>query len=326
MKTTILSTATAFLMFFSMTASDTLSIFDQLTPEQQMEFYYAYVDSVEATFTFEDGLINLKNDVAQIDLPSSFKYLNAEDSETVLTDLWGNPPSEEGAKSLGMLFEKGTSLRSENSFAINITYSEEGYIKDDDAKDLDYNDLLETMQQDVEEANEYRRDLGYESIELVGWASQPFYDAEDKKLHWAKELKFGDSDESTLNYNIRILGRKGYLELNAISSIDVLGKVKSNINPIIESVDFNDGYRYADFNPDLDEVAAYGIGGLIAGKVLLKAGILAKIGLVLAKFWKFIAIGIFAFGAGIKNFLGGKKKQTVHTHQPSESDEKDSVG
>ena len=42
---------------------------------------------------------------------------------------------------------------------------------------------------------------------------------------------------------------------------------------------------YSEFNPDIDTVAAYGIGGLIAGKVLAKAGVLAAGLVLLKKFW-----------------------------------------
>ena len=54
-------------------------------------------------------------------------------------------------------------------------------------------------------------------------------------------------------------------------------------------VEFDDGNRYSDFNPDIDTVAAYGIGGLIAGKLAAKAGIFA----LLAKGGKFIVLNHF---------------------------------
>ena len=56
---------------------------------------------------------------------------------------------------------------------------------------------------------------------------------------------------------------------------------------------FNPGYRYSDFDPSVDEVAAYGIAALVAGKVASKAGLFAKLGvllLALKKFWIFIVI------------------------------------
>ncbi|MEO1451010.1 MAG: DUF2167 domain-containing protein, partial [Bacteroidota bacterium] len=181
-----------------------------------------------------------------------------------------------------------------------------GYVSDEDAADLDYADLLESMQEGSKEENEQRRAAGYQTVELVGWATPPFYDAAAKKLHWAKELKFEGEEVNTLNYNIRILGRRGYLLLNVIGDITVLPQVQEDVDPILGSVTFNDGHRYADFDPDLDEVAAYGIGGLIAGKVLAKAGFFA----LLAKFWKLIVAGVIAAGAFLRKLIFGKKSES----------------
>ncbi|TYA89160.1 DUF2167 domain-containing protein, partial [Seonamhaeicola marinus] len=63
--------------------------------------------------------------------------------------------------------------------------------------------------------------------------------------------------------------------------------------------------RYSDFNPDIDQVAAYGIGGLIAGKILAKAGFFA----VILKFWKFIAIGAVALFSSFRKKIFGNKKE-----------------
>jgi uncharacterized membrane-anchored protein len=37
-------------------------------------------------------------------------------------------------------------------------------------------------------------------------------------MYWAKEINFGGDSENTLNYNIRVLGRKGVLLLNFIAA------------------------------------------------------------------------------------------------------------
>ncbi len=296
-------------------ASQSTTIETEYSQEEMMALVRAYMDSVTQTLNFETGVVQLQNDLATLTVPDGFKYLNGKDSEMVLTDLWGNPPSEEA--SLGMLFPEESGPSDFDGYAINITYSEEGYIDDSDAKDIDYDDLLLTMQEDARIGSEQRIEMGYEPIEMVGWASAPFYDEANKKLHWAKELKFGDSPENTLNYNIRVLGRKGYLNLNVIGEMKVFSEVQSNIDNILPSVAFNEGNRYADFNPDLDQVAAYGIGGLIAGKVLAKAGILAKIGIVLAKFWKVILLGLVGFGASIKKFFFGTKTEEKTPTEPT---------
>lgn len=286
---------------------DTSSVeLDSTTLAEIYASYNQFIDSAEQAMNYiETGTVTIGNSLAEIALPEGYKFLNPEQSAFVLTDLWGNPPQE----ILGMLFPSESSLMDTTSYAIIISYDESGHIKDEDAADLDYDDLLDQMKEDTEEASEYRISEGYESIELIGWASAPYYDSEAKKLHWAKELKFGESPENTLNYNIRVLGRKGYLELNFIGDMDILQTVQNDMPRILPSVNFKEGNTYFDFDPDLDEVAAYGIGGLIAGKVLAKAGFFA----LLAKFWKFIALGAVALFAAVKRFLTGKGKDDAAT-------------
>jgi len=276
----------------------------QLSEEMMQLMIAEYIDSIEQTLNYQtEGTVNLKN-IAAIQIPEGFKYLDGAGSDKVLTEIWGNPPRED--KSLGMLMPEDATVMSDSAFFIDITYTNDGYVDDADAKKIDSDDMLSDMQKEAKETNKLRAEMGYESVELVGWAAPPYYDAENKKLHWAKELKFGDAEINTLNYNIRVLGRKGYLQLNAISDVGVLPQVNASIQPILSSVNFKSGNTYADFNPKMDKVAAYGIGGLIAGKVLAKAGILAKLGILLAKFWKVIAIAVIAFGAGIRKIFSGR--------------------
>lgn len=111
-----------------------------------------------------------------------------------------------------------------------------------------------------------------------------------------------------MNYDVRILGRKGFIELTAISDIGALSTVNSGIVPLLESINFKEGHRYSDFDPNLDKIAAYGIGGLIAGKVLLKTGLLAKVGLIFAKSWKIILIVFAGLGGVAGKFF--RRKET----------------
>lgn len=282
--------------------------------EEAAAAYLNTIDSIESKLSYQTGNIELIEGVASIIVPDGYKFLDATQSEYVLTDLWGNPPS----KVLGLLFPENVSPMSDNfTYAVEITYSEEGYIDDEDAKDLDYDDLLEEMQGDAEASNEQRVAQGYGTVEIVGWASPPYYDEQSKKLHWAKELKFDGSEMNTLNYNIRILGRKGYINMNAIGNIDVLPLFNSDIDKVLASVNFEEGSRYSDFNPDIDKVAAYGIGGLIAGKVLTKVGIFA----MLAKFWKVIAIAVARAFAALKKFLFPSKEEPAEENIETQEEE-----
>ncbi|MEM7374621.1 MAG: DUF2167 domain-containing protein [Bacteroidota bacterium] len=261
---------------------------------------FAIMDSIEGTLVYDSGTIVLGNELATLVVPEGYKYLGQEQSHHVLTELWGNPP----APTLGLIFPKEATYY-DMTYAIEISYEEIGHVEDDDANDIDYDELLEDMQKGARDGNEERIRLGYEPIELLGWASPPYYDATEKKLHWAKSLRFGSDSIPTLNYNIRMLGRKGVLVMNYISDIEQLANIKDNMPAILNSVSFNEGQQYRDFDPDLDEIAAVGIGGLIAGKVLAKGGFFV----FLAKAWKFLALGAVALFGFFKRLLRGSKKE-----------------
>lgn len=165
-------------------------------------------DSINNSFTWQHGEINLGDGKATLIVPEGYKYLDEEQSKKVLTDLWGNPPSD----TYGMLFKENEfPLDSMMSFVIEISFTEDGYVDDEDAENIDYDELLEDMKKSVIENNELRVKEGYGKMELIGWANKPYYDSDKKKLYWAKELLFEGDELSTLNYDVRILGRKGYL-------------------------------------------------------------------------------------------------------------------
>ena len=87
-----------------------------------------------------------------------------------------------------------------------------------------------------------------------------------------------------------------------------LALVREGMEKLLPMAEFEPGARYADHNPKTDKVAAYGVATLIGGGLAAKAGLFAKLGLLLAKFWKLLLIGVVAFGAAAKKFFGGDRK------------------
>ncbi|WP_020410754.1 DUF2167 domain-containing protein [Hahella ganghwensis] len=256
---------------------------------QEEAKYYAWATEFLASLNKQTGKVTLPNQVASLDLGEDYYYLSPEDAERVLVEAWGNPPDE---THLGMIFPAQYTPLDAGSWGVLIEYTEEGYVDDSDAQDIDYDDLLADMQADTRDASEYRMEQGYESIELVGWAARPYYDQTQHKLHWAKEIKFGSSPDHTLNYNLRVLGRQGVLSLNFIADMSQLPEIESQLDGVMQVAHFNPGYRYEEFDPSVDKVAAYGLGALVAGKVLAKTGLLAMALLLLKKFW-FVIIAAF---------------------------------
>lgn len=117
--------------------------------------YTAKVDSIEKTFTYQHGIIKLSNGVGNITIPKGFKYLNSTQAERVLFELWGNPKADN--MTLGLLLPEEQGVLDQKGYVFNVQYDEIGYVKDDDADDIDYDDLLIQMRKDSEIENVNRK-------------------------------------------------------------------------------------------------------------------------------------------------------------------------
>ncbi|HEX3626192.1 MAG TPA: DUF2167 domain-containing protein [Verrucomicrobiae bacterium] len=268
------------------------------------------IEQLVKSLQYQHGEIKIKDGLATLNVPDSFKYLDAKGAKTVLVNLWGNPP-EQADDVIGLLMPAAVTPLDTNCWVVTISYDDSGYVRDDDASKINYDDLLKQMQKSVGDENKERADKGYPSIELVGWAAAPRYDAATHKLYWAKDIKFGGEPEDTLNYDIRILGRHGVLDLDAVAGMRQLSEIQTRTPDILNMVDFDQGNRYTDFNPKVDKVAKYGIAALVAGGAL---GVAAKLGLF-KLIWvfilgakKFIILGIAAIAAFFKKIFKGRNK------------------
>lgn len=274
---------------------------------QEDEAWQEFRTKFEASLKRQSGSIQLPGDIASLQLPQQFNYLSPQDTKRVLEEGWGNPPSE---LSLGMIIPAQYGVLDDAGWGVVIEYSNDGHISDDDAHAIDYAELLSELQADEEAENEQRRAAGYPATHLVGWAATPYYDETKHKLHWARELQFEGNEENTLNYNVRILGREGYLLLNAIGFMSQFDDINRDMGTVLEFTNFNSGYRYEDFNPEYDKVAAYGIGALVAGKLAAKAGLFAKLGILLLALKKYaviLLIGVAALFRKVYQSLRGRK-------------------
>lgn len=285
---------------FSLLASSQLAA-------QEEDYQLEARNNFEASLTRQSGHIQLPGDIAHLDLDKQFNYLSPEDTRRVLEEAWQNPPGE---LTLGMIIPAQHSVLDVEGWGVVIEYSDDGHISDDDANAIDYSELLSEMQSEEEATNEQRRAAGYPATHIVGWAAPPYYDAANHKLHWAQEINFDGSSENTLNYKVRVLGREGYLLMNAVGGMSQLDELSRNMGQILETTNFNNGHQYNDFDPKYDKVAAYGIGALVAGKLAAKAGLFAKLGallIALKKFAIFIFIGIAALLRKVYQAVRGRQ-------------------
>ncbi|MEI9415074.1 DUF2167 domain-containing protein [Mesorhizobium sp. Cs1321R2N1] len=266
--------------------------------------YEGYNDAGKAFLNKIDpkiGAVDLAEGV-HLNLGDKFYFLSKKDTVSVLTEAWGNPPTS-ASDAVGMIFPARYDPLADGNWGIELRWEKIGYVDDGDAASIDYGDLLRSMQADTLSGNDQRVKDGFSPITLIGWASTPVYDAANKRLHWAKELQFGSDSVHTLNYDVRFLGREGVFVMSYIATVEQLPEIRQSLDEVLGLAVFNDGKKYTDFTPGADTVAAVGIGGLIAGKLAAKAGLIAVALIALKKFGLILLVPL----AGLWRLIRGKK-------------------
>jgi uncharacterized membrane-anchored protein len=256
---------------------------------------------------YATGDIVLPNKVATLHLGEKYHYLAPEETNQLL-QLWGNPPDEQ---TQGAILPADVNPFGEGGWAVFLTYTDDGHIDDSDANEIDYDDLLKDMKEGIEDSNSARKKAGYPEMHLLNWAEPPRYDAAAKKLYWAKEISSEGGGGHSLNYDVRVLGREGVLSMEAVAPMDLLQQVRTEMRPLLEVAEFNEGYRYAEFNAKTDRMAEYGLGALIAGGVAAKLGLFGKLFAFLIAFKKIILVGLIAVGGYVAKMFGKKKDEAV---------------
>jgi uncharacterized membrane-anchored protein len=256
---------------------------------------------------YSTGDVVLPNKVATLHLGEKYHYLAPEETNQLL-QMWGNPPDEE---TQGAILPADVNPFGEGGWAVFLTYTDDGHIDDSDANEIDYDDLLKDMKEGVEDSNSARKQAGYPEMHLLNWAEPPRYDAAAKKLYWAKEISSEGGEMHSLNYDVRVLGREGVLSMEAVAPMDLLAQVRTEMRPLLEVAEFNEGYRYAEFNAKTDRMAEYGLGALIAGGVAAKLGLFGKLFALLIAFKKIIIVGLIAVGGYLVKMFGKKKDEAV---------------
>jgi uncharacterized membrane-anchored protein len=198
-----------------------------------------------------------------------------------------------------------------DQWAVVTSYFKEGYIKDDDAKDWNADELLAHLKDGTAAANKERVARGFDELEVLGWVEKPAYDAASHRLVWsllAKDKGEPDTAEKGINYNTYALGRDGYFSLNLLTSSSRVDADKGAAHALLAALAYNPGKGYEDFDSSTDHIAEYGLAALIGGVVAKKLGMFALISVFVLKFAKVIGIAVLAFGAGIWNFFRRKPK------------------
>lgn len=239
------------------------------------------------------------NNVAGMDVPKDYMWVDG-DGARKLMEAMGNFTS---GSEVGLLAPTGMVW-----FAI-FRFSDDGYVKDDDKDKLNADKILRSIRDGTEEANDERKRRGWPTMKVVGWQHPPAYNEATHNLEWAV---IGESEgERVVNYNTRILGRRGVMEVKLVVASEELEASLPSYRQSIGTFDYMAGERYAEYKQG-DKLAKYGLTALVAGgavAVAAKTGLLATLFLVFKKAWKLVIIAVVAVGAFVKRLIVGRPDQ-----------------
>jgi uncharacterized membrane-anchored protein len=257
-------------------------------------------------------------DNAEIAVPRDYLFTDGDGARKAM-EMTHNPATN---REVGLITPKAEN----ESWFIVFEYDPVGFVQDDEKSSLDSKAILESIQKGTEEENETRKKNGWEAFHITGWYTPPYYDQKTHNVTWAVNGEEDKGANPSVNYSVRILGRKGTMNVDLVLDPKEMGTVQPVFNSIMNGFRYTDGNRYADFVRG-DKLAGYGLTALIAGgagAVAVKTGLLAKFWKVIvalfAAAWKFILVVFAAIGAYFKRiwakiksmFSGGGNQEREH--------------
>ena len=236
-------------------------------------------------------------DKAKINVPDGYAFLGAADTKKFM-ELNHNFANDNEY----LLAPKTLSW-----FAV-FQFNPVGYVKDDETLDADQ--LLETVKTATARGNEERRRRGWGTMSIVGWRFQPQYDKETKRLEWAFLAKDDSDSSDIINYNTRLLGRTGVMQVVLVADPATLDTAVATLKTALTQFEYVPGEKYTEFKQG-DRVAEFGLAALVAGgaaAVAAKKGFFTVIAGFLAAAWKFLVAAAVGALAWLKSLLAKKKQ------------------
>jgi len=267
------------------------SMEEQLMAEE-LTAWYEFLDSIEWVEENRTGVFGRQ---AEIAVPEGFVFTGKEGTQNLM-EAFGNLLS---GQELGFVSPKPTADNPDFEWFAVFEFDEVGYVNDDEKEDLDPHAMMESMIETEKEANKQRLKMGYDTLDVTGWAMTPTYNQETNNLEWAVNLRSGSGGQN-VNLNTRLLGREGVMKVTLVCDPERLSSTIPEYQDLLQGFSFQDGRQYAEYRKG-DKIAKYGLTGLIVGGGVAA---LAKTGL-LGKLFKPILVGLGALALWFRKFFTG---------------------
>jgi uncharacterized membrane-anchored protein len=231
--------------------------------------------------------------IATVNVPAGFFFLDGDQTRALMRS-YGEPVS---GQELGMMAPTNA------DWSVFFDHAEVGYVRDDDKDDLDADKLLEAIRAGNEQGNQERRRNGVPLLNLIGWELEPRYDETTHNLEWA--IRFESQGQPILNYNTRLLGRKGYMSVILVVAPEELDGTLPAFQELLTGYRYQTGESYAEYRPG-DKVAKYGLAALVVGGAAVgaaKMGLLGGLVVFLKKGWKLLVLALAAVGAFLRKLF-----------------------
>jgi len=261
----------------------------------------SYGQNQRSPIEWQDGpTLGKLGDVAQVAVPQGYRFTGKAGTLRLL-ELTQNPSD---GNELGALIPD-TKSDDEIWFVI-FEFDDSGYVRDNEKDKLDSNAMLDSIRKATEDSNKAREEKGWPDFHVLGWSREPYYDVQTHNLTWAilgQSQPPGKPEEKSVNYSVRILGRRGVMKADLVLSPGQVESVLPDFQHILTGFTFLPGQTYAEWRNG-DKVAEYGLTALVVGGAAAAA---VKSGLLL-KFWKLIVAAFLAFVAFLKRLYAYLKR------------------
>ena len=227
--------------------------------------------------------------MAIYEVDSGFMFLEDPDANKFMR------LTENTGDSIGILVPE------EGSWWASFEFHEIGYVKDDEKDSLDSVEILKQLRSNQKADNKERRRRGWPELENLNWMRKPHYDERTHNLEWGVKFTESGSGNTGVNYQTRILGRKGVMSVTLVCSPELLEDALPQFKEALKNFKYKAGNKYSEFRSG-DRIAEIGLAALIGGGLgaaAVKSGALKWL-------WKVIVVAFVAIGglfSKIKKFF-----------------------